>query len=372
MLLTWCGAYSPLVRFEQRIMVQLVGIDWADDAYIVTVQFSMGKSSDAGESANDLKTVSGKGANLYSAVKQAQTFVGKEFFFTHTQVIFLGEETLNNNPLKAIDDYLKYFDHNPTAYVAGVYGAAEELLSLTYKDEYSEKNKLLLVLENAKNTGVYPAYMIYETQIGAHSESGSFFMPMIKISESNDEEAENSQEDAEQEATVNTPQRKVSPAGGVLIIDEKIAMYMDEKQSEAIALLVKKCNFARIEFPTSDSQINSLKIFNKKVKITPKSDGENLVFNVKFSAVADKSYNHFLSKAIIDNKIDYYKIPAQKAIRQKLQYGVETTTSKGGDLIGLEDALKHRDYALWLKVGDEWCEALKQARFTYDVNLRFI
>jgi len=169
--LTGCEAHTPFVRIEERIMVQLVGIDIEDGDYVISVQFSMGKTSDGGKTENDLKTITGTGANMYSALRDARASVGKDFFFSHNQALFLGEDVIKNNAAEAIEGYLNYCDNYSLALVAGVYGKAEALLSLTYKDEYTGKNKLRLILENASDIGIYPVYSIYEVLIDAYSEA---------------------------------------------------------------------------------------------------------------------------------------------------------------------------------------------------------
>jgi len=385
---TGCGSYSPFSRMEQRIMVQLVGIDFEDGLYTVSIQFSMGKSSNAMEVENDLKTITGKGVNLYSAVREAQKSVGKELFFSHTQVVFLGKSVLNNNPIEVLEDYLTYCDHHSTAYVAGAYEKAEDILSLTYKDEYSDKNKLFLVLKNAKETGIYPAYIIYESQINAYNKSNSFFVPMIRVEEakggdSGEEETKDNSENEDNGETGDdsnknstgiggdTEHPKVIPEGGVLINDGKIKAFMSESRCAGLAMIANTCKTLSIDFE-SGSEIRSIRTFKKKVKIKPIFDGENLTFDIRFSATVQGDSNSKISRAVIDNYTDDFVLPAQNAIKAKMRDTVDFAVGLGCDVFNLEDALKHYDYPAWLKTEDDWKQILKNAKFTYNVVLTVI
>ena len=378
--LVGCKDYSPFVRFEQRIMVQLFGIDWEEDMYTVSIQFSMGTSSNAMETENDLKTITGKGVSLYAAIRDAQESVGKEFFFTHTQVVFLGEGVLNNDVIKALEDYLYYCDELCTAYVAGTYGKAEDILALTYKDEYSAKNKLFLVLENAKSIGVYPVYTIYETQINAYNKSESCFVPMIRVEESSGNENDGGAgEESGSNATgdnKNSEHPKVLTDGGALVINGKVAAYMNETKCEGLSLFINACDTSSIEFLSECDRtgvaVYSLKTLNKKTKIIPSYNGKNLTFNIRFTAKVDNASNHVINCAVIDNNTDTFRIPAENMIELKMRDCVDLSTKLGCDIFNLEDILKHYDYSSWLKVEDDWQEMLKNAVYTYHVDIRII
>ena len=386
-LLSGCSNYTPFVRLEQRIMVQLIGIDIQDGVYSVTVQFSMGKTSDGGKTENDLKTVTGTGDTVYSAIKQARAGIGKEFFFTHTQVLFLGEEVVKYNAIKAIEDYLLYCDEHSAALVAGVYGKAEDILNLTFKDEYSDKNKLLLVLENANNNGIYPAFPIYRTLMDAYSASGSFFLPMIQeVQAEENEGGDNSSVDSgggeggdsggggdsesgggdsggsggsEQE----TPP-KVMPMGGALIIDGQIAGFMDEQQCAGLATFVCCTNVSSIDFLYDDTP-STLEIFNLNTRISPGFDGEKLRFRVTFTASSSEAYNPILTQVDVE---EFRKV-ATEALKKRLESSLEFVTGLGGDLFMLEDWLKHLDYRLWKKVESNWCQHLRDAEFVYTIDI---
>ena len=142
MLTTGCDSYAPFVRLEERIMVQLVGIDWEDDIYTVSMQFCMGKTSDGGKNENDIKTAKGEGVSLYAAIRKIRETVGKEVFCPHNQLVILGEGAIKNNAVHIMEDYFDYCYSHATAYVAGVSGKAEDMVAITYSDEYAEKKNI--------------------------------------------------------------------------------------------------------------------------------------------------------------------------------------------------------------------------------------
>ncbi|MCL2071376.1 MAG: Ger(x)C family spore germination C-terminal domain-containing protein [Oscillospiraceae bacterium] len=392
--LSGCNVYTPYIRLEQRIMVQLVGVDYDDGVYTVSAQFSMGKSSDGGKTENDLKTVTGKGANIYSAMRQARTSIGKEFFFAHNQVLFLGEGVLKNNSVKVIQDYLTYFNNHSTAYVAGVYGTAEELLSLTYKDEYTDKNKLLLILENANDTGIYPTYCtIYRSLMFAYGKSGANFIPMVKILETGESDSagggaqaaadESSSEQGGEEGgdsgggsdggKPGESNPRVIADGGALLIDGSLVTFMDSEQCAGLALLCKDIKMSSVEL-NYNNEVISIELFGVKPKIVPifesfEKDGV-LAFHIVVRAVVDKSGNRILTEPGIN--ADKVKALVEEQVQSKITSTVDTVQSVGGDLFNLEDVVKHYDYAMWIKAEDEWRDLIKTAEFTYSIDISII
>jgi len=362
------------------------------------MQFSMGKSSEAESSDNDLSTITGEGPNLYLAVKQARSALGKEIFFTHNQVLLLGEEVIKTNPIATIEEYINYCDYHSTAFISGVHGKAEDIISLTYKDEYSDKNKVMIVLENSKQKGFHPVYRLYETLMNAYNLRGSCFIPMLRVvndktasddsksrfdsgephdndsqrSKSNEksEEEENSSEDSGDSGDSpgsggqSSGQPNVVPDGGVIIIDGKFAAFMNEEQSQGLSFLVNTSNTSNVVFE-HDETVFTLELFKKKTKIFPEFDGERLTFTVKFSTVADSVYNHILDS--YDNEL--FKELAEESVKAKLHEAVVASVGIGGDLINLEDSVKFYDYKSWLKIEDNWNEMLKNAKFVYHAQI---
>jgi hypothetical protein len=387
-MLSGCEFYAPFVRLEQRIMVQLVGVDYRDGEYTVSMQYSMGKTSDGSKSENDLATITGRGENLYSAVKQARSFAGKEFFFSHNQVLLLGRGVIeDDDPVTVIKRYLLYCDDHSTAYVAGAHGTAEEIISLTYKDEYAEKNKIKIIIESANNTGFFPAYKIHEVIMASYSTSTACFIPMLRVvndlsakrasvgkenqaDDENDENEEGNEESSDESAGgvtdgADSGDPNVVPCGGVLLIDNKPALFMDERQCKGLSLLVNTSNISSVDF-VHDGVSSSLELFKKNTKIRTSFDGDFLQVCVKFAGAADRSYNCILEYISNESALEV----AQESVKEKLRHTAETLMSLGGDLFHLEDNLKHSDYRAWLKVENEWFDVMESALFTYEAEIR--
>ena len=405
--LTGCNSYDPYVRLEQRILVQLFGVDYDPEKseYTVSLQYSMGKTSDASKSENDLATVTGRGGNLYSAVKQARTGVGKEFFFTQNQVLILGESVIQNDPVKAIEDYLTYCDDYSNAYVAGVHGTAEEVISMTFKDEYSDKNKVKIVLENANNNGIFPVFMIYETLMNSYSTSGSCFIPMLNIadgigaeSESEKKEKQSSQdeesdteenssnesgdesgggESGDESGNSTAQEKNVVPGGGVIVMDGEVVMTADETACKGLSLLANTSDISSVDF-LYEGVDTTIELFKKRTKIIPSfdSDSQKLTVKVDFFAVADKAYNRLLEKT--DDYESQEKSGTEEVIKNlvkdevvlRMESIAKPSAESGCDVINLEDSFKHYNSKSWLKVEDKWSEVIKNAEFVYSIKIK--
>ncbi|MCL2633992.1 MAG: Ger(x)C family spore germination C-terminal domain-containing protein [Oscillospiraceae bacterium] len=374
LLLMGCDSYTPFVRLEQRIVVQLMGIDYEEGEFTTTMQFSLGKRSDAGVNENDLKVIKGSGINVHSAVRQARAAIGKELLFTQIQVILLGRGVLENNAVETIEDFLTYCDKHSIALVAGTYETAEELIAKKYKDEFADKNKVLLIMENAGNTGVFPSGKIYETLMSAYNVSGACFIPLLGLRESsNKDSVDSTSEGGDNEVAEGN--MEIVPAGGALIIDGKMAARLDEYACSGLAMLMNKANTASVTFQSPfDNKPYSIEIHKVKTKIHPFFDGENLVYKADITAYAETAFNRVLLD-IRDGKTlpnEYIKKTAEKTVLERLDTAVHNTAGYGGDVLMLEDCLKHYNPGDWLKLEENWRDEVKSAQFVFTVNIEII
>jgi Ger(x)C family germination protein len=374
---------NAFLRTEQRILVQLVGIDINEsNEFTISVQFPIGDSSIDGDSGNFPKTITGTGQNLYSAIKEAQADAGKDLFFGHNQVLILGEKILSQNRhdvVSVIESALTHASQHSTALVAGVYGKAEDVLSLTYKDEDLAQNRVYVIMKNAKNTGIFPVYSIHETLMQAYDSSGSFFVPMLKIedlgrsgetSEGVHNNYADSLDDVDTLQDESTADPKIIPHGGALIINGEgsagMVTFLDAETCMGLVLLANTSQTPSIDF-VYDGENRTIEKFKAVTRISPvMSDG--LSFCVKFSAVTDRSYSH-------KQNIEELKEPAIEAIRERLYNAFSKSVALGGDLFGLEDTLKFHNYSAWKNAAESpenWRELLRNAEFTISAEISII
>jgi hypothetical protein len=381
----------------------------------------MGKTSDGSKTENDLKTITGTGSTLYLAVEDAQANVGKDLFFSHNQVLFLGEEVIKSgNTTQIIEEYLNYCDYHSKAYIAGVYGNAQDLVSLAYKDEYTAKNKLLLVLENANHKGIFPVYTIYETLMSSYSSCGSYFIPMLRKEEASggesgsdsgestgggssgesgsgsgsksgggsgsksggdsggesggDSGGESGGGESGDGSTDLPDKNKIFPDGGAVIAKNSFAGFIDKRKSEGLSLIMNTPHLSSVEIVYNDVNY-TVNLFITKTKVIPKLGSENLEFEINFSATVDKAFNRYLSDS--DSRFDHnaniddFKKMIQESVQAKISEIIEPITGMGLDLFDFEGKLRHRNSREWLKV-DDWSAALKNAGFTYKMDIKII
>ncbi len=101
LFLTGCVDYKELNTLSY---VTGMGIDYKDDEYIVTYEIMDTSKEGSGVSTTTF-TVEGTGKTNYEAQVNATNKLGNEAFFSHTQVLIL-TENLVNNKLTEIVDYI--------------------------------------------------------------------------------------------------------------------------------------------------------------------------------------------------------------------------------------------------------------------------
>jgi spore germination protein KC len=357
-LTTGCSDHGAFNRTEQRMVVQLMGIDYAEGVYTVTVQCATGSEPNEGESANSVKSIEGQGRNIYSAIKQVRTDVGMELFFSHNQVLFLGEGVLAHDAVGAIEGYLTHATHFTTPIIAGVRGEAREILSLTYENVNSPQNRLMIILKNAKNTGVFPVYTAHDTLHFAYSASAAFFLPMLAI------------EDEGSDTDSATSDPRIVPDGGVLIVNGATVADLSPELCVGLALISSTSQVPSIDV-THNEHVNTVEMFRTSSRIVSSFSDGVLNVRIEFSAVTDRSYSGYQNL----HEFRELRPSAIAAVEQRLLEVAAFAAQFGGDVLGIEDSLKHRNYNRWQDLTSSqelWFDTIANANFTVSVKLDMI
>jgi len=385
MLTSGCSSTIPYIKLEQRVIVQAMGVDYEEGVYTATMQYSTSEKPDA-SGGGEVKTIKGMGVNLYTAISEARKSEGEHLFFMQNQILLLGLSVIENNlATETITQYLEYCDRLPDAIVAGCYSKAEDVVSMKDEEQRPMRNKFRIIMETAERTGVLPNEKIHEAMTTFTDKSKSFYLPMLKLANAETSGEKESQSEDKKgagggsegnggggsssggEEEKGGDKKKIIPYGGALIADGKFAAVMDTEASAGLTILLNRAHTVNVTFRIDEVNY-SIELYNVKCSIKPRRDGENLTFTVKVKAKADRSFNRVLFEN--QDKVDELEEAAKNAIVYRLKQSVmQTAVEHGGDVIMLEENLRHYNYNAWIKTEDEWTNALKNAVYKFDVRI---
>jgi len=392
-LLSGCSVNTPYIKLENRVIIQAVGVDYekSEDkgVFTVSMQYSTSEKPDA-TGGGSIKIITGKGRNILEAVSKARESDGQYIFFMQNQILLLGEEVIKNGfAADIVHEYLEYCDRLPDAIVAGCYGKAEDLIEASTDDKNPSRNKFREVMEHSEESGVHPNEEIYENMASSMSRNGAVYIPMLKVEKSEGGDGGNSNEGEKSEPKKGSEggdsesggssggggsgseskkdKKKLVPFGGALVINGKFTAYIDEEASAGLTILLNRAQNSHITFSVEDEDY-TIELYHIKTRIKPVWDGKTLSFAVRISAEADRAYNRILFNKL--DRLEIYKKAAEEAVLSKVIKAADQSAVKyGGDVLKLEEIVRHYNNRCWYKVEDKWTETLKNAKFTFYVNI---
>ena len=167
-----------------KLVVTTLGIDKEEDGYSITSLAVIPKVS-TDVNAN-LEIFQGKGKSISEALQNISLNTGKQVGLAHCDCIIVSLEVLKENISQVLDYFIRTSNLTTNATILATENKSSELieaskssnnlLDLTLKDivTYEEQTTLL---DNTTIERFYRAYF---------SKSGTFFMPIINVEESND------------------------------------------------------------------------------------------------------------------------------------------------------------------------------------------
>ena len=102
---------SQVNQLNERLIVNGIGVDIEDGAYVVTMHvFDAQRASAGGEESQDIVVMTGRGRSVIDAFNAITLQSGKEPLFSQNLVLIVGEETAKNGMNNMIDFFIRYYE----------------------------------------------------------------------------------------------------------------------------------------------------------------------------------------------------------------------------------------------------------------------
>lgn len=142
---------SRVNQLNERLIVNGIGVDIEDGAYVVTTHvFDPEKASAGGEQSQDVVVATGRGRSVLDAFHSIILQSGKEPLYSQNLVLIVGEEVAKQGLNNVIDFFIRYYESRPSValFVARGMSAREIMNSKNEGDLITAK-----VIENLATSG---------------------------------------------------------------------------------------------------------------------------------------------------------------------------------------------------------------------------
>lgn len=182
LLLTGCG---DSIEIKDRIIVQMLGFDYYDGNYTVTLQYFFQQNSDGqanlGTADSNARTVSGKGKTISAAVRQIASEHGKQIFYGQNNVIIFGS-TIDSSRFESVIDYLVHdYKGRGGNLVFAAEGDAMTLLEVEINGSLVPAETVENTSKSSKELGICPIVRFIDLQNSVYGRSEVACLPIIRI-----------------------------------------------------------------------------------------------------------------------------------------------------------------------------------------------
>lgn len=353
-----------------KLVVTTLGIDKEEDGYSVTSLAVIPKVS-TDVNAN-LEIFQGKGKSISEALQNISLNTGKHVGLAHCDCIIVSLEVLKENISQVLDYFIRTSNLTTNATILATENKSSELieaskssnnlLDLTLKDivTYEEQTTLL---DNTTIERFYRAYF---------SKSGTFFMPIINVEESNDSSGGSGGQSSDSSSGNDGAsssgsggqgsQSKISNKQDIAIItDGKYVRTLSEDERFIYNLLSGSSKYLTIEVENiNDEYVNdSVEIYQQVSKVRLPlykfDDGKPYVqyevwLNIMMEEINSKNNYAFAS---IDALQNFLSETAEKklleSIDEKRKKTVELMHTEKNDILNLYNKFNAFNHKKWEK-----------------------
>ncbi|MBQ7835465.1 MAG: Ger(x)C family spore germination protein [Ruminiclostridium sp.] len=354
--LSLCGCMHHTELDEQAI-VEAVGIDYSEGEYEVTVQYfnieGTGGSSPIDQSKKNVINVSGKGADVSTALESASVRCGRSFMYGITTLIVLGRDVLTEDISRTLSFTESYYQSNPSVLVAASDGKAKDILSVKFKEGIVSIEKLEMLLENSEYHGMGEYVKILQLLSEQRRRDAGTALPLLKA--------------VETETDATDDGKTVEISGGILLVNRNYVSDLTLNQMSGLQLLSEHPKNALVSADMNGEKVG-VTVYNMRCDIEHEFENGKLKFNIDFHA--DGKY----TDSQLENKNASFSGEVEKVCSIILEKRIfdalgETVIARGCDPCGLKYVISSEDYGEWLGIEDNFSELLQNAVFEIECDI---
>ncbi|MBC8545546.1 Ger(x)C family spore germination protein [Clostridiaceae bacterium NSJ-31] len=186
-----CGCMQA-VRLNNRAIVQGIGIDLAEDGYLVTLQIFDAKGGGSQTAVDASKansmTLQASGRTIAEAISAAELKQGKEIFYGQNKLIVVGEEVAR----QGLETIISFFNANPQSRpnvdIAMADGRAVDVMTAQISQGVLPVLSVKSLLENSRTSGRILRGQVLDVVDAIENGRLGTFMPILVKSGEGEEE----------------------------------------------------------------------------------------------------------------------------------------------------------------------------------------
>ncbi len=339
------------------MIIQGVGIDYADNEYTVTVEILNNEQSGSpgGDSASDHKTkiYSAKGKSVAEGLRLLTTKSGNKPLFAHNRVIVIGESLKTQKLSEIIGFFVRNYDSRASQILCVAKGkTAEQLIRAKLLDDTVKSEILENLLNESYNQSLIPNVRIIDAVNSLQNENMSLCIPAVTLVENGENE-------------------DYYLDGCAVFDQEGITMFINSYESEGLGYLNNDVKNGFFTETLPNGEAVTFLINKSKTDFETVIENGKLIYNLKIniSCDLDEIGENERNKPQAQIAKDL-KISIKKAVTDRVQTLFNKLKSEsGGDCIGFCKIFELQHPKEYKRIKGDWKQVFSLSQVSVSVNV---
>lgn len=334
-------------EFNKISFATAMAVDRIDETYQLTIKVMMPKNASDGD--YPVWVVSGNGKSIQDAMDDISKRSPRNIYWSHMDVIILGENVLDNNMYQTLDFFIRGNEFRRRNYFMTTEGKASDLLDISPKLAKINTFYFKSLIEDQNDMIARSAVTLNDVLLGISDRGRDLFIPKLQLQESKDDMhqpqskeetvAKSEGNGGKEENSIDSDDNMLELKGGALIKDEAFVCWVDEEWVNGFYWIygnIKRASIS-IAHPVDETETLSFAIKKSSCDITvnpqePLSVQLTIrpVLNIVENTMQDK-----LNQEEGENFLEQIKMAIEEKIKNQVENTIALAKENNVDPFGI-------------------------------------
>ncbi|SMC26436.1 spore germination protein KC [Clostridium acidisoli DSM 12555] len=355
--LTSCESSSELNKLA---IVMGVGIDKGKEKDTMELTIQMAKilqssaSKGSGNSGGntDYLNLKEDGRSISECIKEFSRKLNRKLFFSHNQVIILGEDAAIAGVEKYMDFFLRYRETRLLVWILVSKGSASDILNIKPDFENAPGRSIGELVKNEQDTSQIPAVNLKDFASRMMSKTTSAIVPIIEVSNENDKKIAYLKETA-------------------VFKKDKMIGTLDKKETRGLLWAINEVKDGVVTVSTSDGK-NEVNIATTYVssKIIPQIKDNQASIKIQIKQEGDLQDETSSEDLANPKAFEVLQRCEEDSIKEEVMSALKKARELNADIFGFGDIIYQHYPKKWDEMQKDWNKIFQNIHVDVNVNAK--
>ncbi|AAK76765.1 spore germination protein KC/spore germination protein [Clostridium acetobutylicum] len=352
-------------ELNKLAIVLAVGIDKLEncDDTEMTIQLAKLSSNKSGSissggsapSANNVTlNLTETGNGLGKIVKTFNRKLDRQLFFSHNQVIVLGESAAKSGIAKYLDFFMRYRETRLLVWLLITKSKVKDILSVPPNMEDTQGRNLAELISEQKEVSEIPAINLKDFTERIMSKTSAPIIPIVEISTNN---------------SAGTKALRLTSTA--VFKKDKMIGTLDSQQTRGLlwALNKVKTGVVPVNLPGYKGTID-VETIHSKGKIAAKLKDNKLIMKINIKQEGNLLEQNSSENLATPDNFKVIEKAEEETIKKQIEAAILKSRDLNADIFGFGDAIYRRHPKYFKKIEPQWNKTFKNLNIEVNVNCK--